>query len=263
VKIFKNFTLFFGIFMSACSPLKYSEYAEINSSEKENQPSNIISGVEVDNNSTLSKSVVLLVNILTQEICSAALIGSQYALTATHCLDKEDPNNLFIFFAAKPDFQTERRQVVAMRTPPSGNIALLKFEGETLPKGFEEASFLPVSEKIQKGARVIVLGYGIKEAQSKAGAGILRYTTLTVSDPNYSSTEILLDQSKGSSVCHGDSGGPAYFLRKDSYGQPKLYLWGIADHASLNDVNDQCNKGVIYINALVFLPWIENVLRTL
>ncbi len=271
----KNFAILAGVLLglnlSACTPAKQFQ---IKYSADEGNPSNIIAGNDVANNSSLSKSVVLLINSFTQEVCSASLIGNQYALTAAHCLDKENPNNLYIFFAAKPNGKTERRRVIAMQAFPywalrqsedinTGDIAVIKFEGIALPKGYKAVEFLPEDQKILKGAKTIVLGYGIKNAQTQVGAGVLRYTTLTVSNPNYSSTEILLDQSKGSSVCHGDSGGPAYFYMKDSHGQLKYYFWGVANHSSVDDVDNNCNKGVVYTNALLYQTWIQNMMAEL
>jgi secreted trypsin-like serine protease len=257
--------------LSACTPSKQFDITDADSDEN---TSNIVAGQEVQENSLLAKSVVFLVNSLTKEGCSASLIGGQYALTAAHCLDKEDPKNLYVFFAAKPNRKSERRQVIAMKMSPywdlrqkedfnASDIAVIKFEGPALPKGYQAAEFLSEDQKIPKGSIAIVLGYGIKDAHTLVGAGVLRLTALTVSNPDYSPTEILLDQSKGSSVCHGDSGGPAYLYAKDSHGKYKFFLWGVAHGGSLDDVDNKCNKGVIYTNALLYLTWIQNVMKTL
>lgn len=260
----KNFPLLAGVLlgfsMGACTPSKVSP---LSFSEEKEPTANIISGIEVEEHSAFSKSVVFLVNTLTQEICTATLIGNQFALTAAHCLDQEDPNNLSVFFATKPSSQSEQRRVIAMERAPSGDIALIKFASATLPKDYKAAKFLPEYKKIQKGSPAIVLGYGINNARTRLGAGILRYTTLTVADPDYSPTEILLDQSKGFAVCHGDSGGPAFFLGQHPFGPSQLYLWGIANHVSPDDVNNHCNKGIIYTNALVYKGWIEKTMKEL
>lgn len=256
--------------LAACTA---SKDAAVNASTNNNptaettEAKSIIGGHEVAQGSDLSKSVVLLMNAMTSEACSAALIGGNYAITAAHCVEG-DTSNMYVFFAAKPNRNTERRQVVAVKPSPyyearkkedtnTSDIAIVKFDGLMLPKGYEAVQFLDDTSTLTKGTTAIVLGYGITDAKTQVGAGQLRFTTLQISDPKFSPTELLLDQSKGTAVCHGDSGGPAFVYKKDKSGRPQFYLWGIANHASKDDVDNLCDKSVIYTNATLFKTWID------
>lgn len=247
---------------------------EVNANISTNDTANIINGKKVQDGSVFSKNAVLLINRLTSEVCTATLLGGNFALTAAHCLDNENPGNLYLFFGAKPNATTERRQVVAMKASPywelrqketknTGDIAVIKFDGEELPKGYAAAEVLADDSILVDGLSTVVLGYGVSDAVTTAGAGILRMATLPILDSKYSDTEILLDQNKGSSICHGDSGGPAYVRVPGKNGKKaKYYVWGVSNRG-VRDIDNNCQNSVAYTNVVVYLVWIQNTLKTL
>jgi len=260
--------------LAACTAPKEVpvDASEINAETPE--LNNIIGGGSVAEGSALSRSVVLLVNSQTREVCTAALIGGNFALTAAHCVDREDVQNMFVFFAAKPNKNTERRQVVNAKVSPywdhrkkeeknTSDIAVIKFAGNGLPNGYQPVKFLEDNSVLVKGMASVILGYGVNEAAKQTGAGALRFTILKISDPNFSPTEKLLNQSKGNAACYGDSGGPAFVYRKDKSGKTQFYMWGIANHPSKDDVDNLCNKSVVYTDATVFATWIGLVKESL
>lgn len=266
--------LVLGLSLTACTPSKNASFNVTENDQEDAQANNIIGGKPVANKSNLSRNVVLMVNALTHEVCSAALIGGNFAVTAAHCIDTENPENMYVFFAAKPNKDTERRQVLRAKVSPywelrqnedknTSDIAVIKFDGDGLPEGYEPVKFLEDDRVLKKGTTAIILGYGISDAALQTGAGALRFTTLQVSDPNFSPTELLLDQSKGTGACHGDSGGPAFVYLKDKNGNLQYYMWGVANHSSKDDLDNLCNKSVIYTNATLFLTWIELVKKSL
>lgn len=262
-----------GLSLAACTPTKESSFNATETKATAQQTS-IIGGQNVADGSDLSRNVVLLINSLTREVCSAALIGGNFAVTAAHCIDVDNPENMYVFFAAKPNKSTERRQVLKAKVSPywelrqnedknTSDIAVIKFDGNGLPKGYEAVKFLEDDSILQKGTTAIILGYGIDNATTQTGAGMLRFTTLQISDPKFSPTELLLDQSKGTGACHGDSGGPAFVYLKNKQGVGSYYLWGITNHSSKDDVDNLCNKSVIYTNATLFITWMELVKKSL
>ncbi len=262
-----------GFSLAACTPTKESSF-NATETKTPTQQAGIIGGRTVADGSDLSRNVVLLVNPLTQEVCSAALIGGPFAVTAAHCIDTENPENMYVFFAAKPNRETERRQVLKAKVSPywelrrnesknTSDIAVFKFAGNGLPKGYEAVKFLEDDSVLKKGTSTVTLGYGIDNAVTQTGAGTLRATTLQISDPKFSPTELLVDQRKGSGACHGDSGGPAFVYLKDQQGSGAYYLWGITNHSSSDDVDNLCNRSVIYTNATLFITWMELVKKSL
>lgn len=274
---FNKFTaltsLTLGLSLAACTPTKESSF-NATETKATTQQTGIIGGQNVADGSNLSRNVVLLINSLTREVCSAALIGGNFAVTAAHCIDVDNPENMYVFFAAKPNKSTERRQVLKAKVSPywelrqnedknTSDIAVIKFDGNGLPKGYEPVKFLEDDSVLQKGTTAIILGYGIDNATTQTGAGMLRFTTLQISDPKFSPTELLLDQSKGTGACHGDSGGPAFVYLKNKQGVGNYYLWGITNHSSKDDVDNLCNKSVIYTNATLFITWMELVKKSL
>lgn len=240
----------------------------------ESSPEAIVGGYDILDSFPLSKNVVLLVNAATEEVCTATLLGGPFALTAAHCLDSANLDDLFVFFGPQPNSRSERRQVIAAKVSPywelrkfedrnTSDVAVLRFAGNSLPRGYQAVKFLEDDRVLRNGTKSIILGYGINDAIAQTGAGKLRFTTLTITDRNFSPTELVLDQSKGSGACHGDSGGPAFIVSKDSQGRSHYYLWGIANHATPDDTNNHCNTGVIYTNATLFLTWIQIAIQSL
>lgn len=272
-KIASLTTVTLGLALSACTPMKHAALTspEVN---QDNTTENIVGGTEVQEGSALSKSVVLLVNLVTEEICTAALIGGNFAVTAAHCLDEDNIENMYVLFAAKPNIKTVRRKVLNAKASPywklrqhedknTSDIALIKFEGLGLPVGYEPVKFLENTEVLKNGVPTVVVGYGFSNPVTRAGTGVLRHTTLKISDAKFSPTELLLDQTQGSGACHGDSGGPAFVYLKDKTGKAQYYIWGIANHASEDDVDNLCNKSVIYTNATLFQAWFELAKKSL
>lgn len=259
-----------------CAPPNQLESPTANQiqARSESSAEAIVGGHDLLESIPWSKNVVLLVNAATEEVCTATLLGGPFALTAAHCLDSSNLEDLFVFFGAQPNTRSERRQVIATKVYPywedrkfedrnTSDIAVLRFAGSSLPRGFEGVRFLEDDRVLRNGTPSIILGYGINDAIAQTGAGKLRFTTLKITDRNFSPTELVLDQSKGSGACHGDSGGPAFIVSKDSQGRAHHYLWGIANHATPDDLNNHCNTGVIYTNVTLFLTWIQIAIRSL
>ncbi len=122
----------------------------------------------------------------------------------------------------------------------------------------------PLSSSLRKNkkfltnnAEVLVAGFGVTDGKTKEGAGTLRVANTKIIDTQYSSSEVVVDQSTGSGVCHGDSGGPVFLQIKG-----KLYLWGITSRR-LNNANEDCSGTSIHTNTLYYKTWLNRMANDL
>jgi secreted trypsin-like serine protease len=134
----------------------------------------------------------------------------------------------------------------------TGDIALIHFQG-TVPEGFKPAKMLRDKKILKNGLDVTLAGFGISNGVSGEGAGVLRQTSVKISDARYSASEVLLDQTHGTGSCHGDSGGPAYVEINGEY-----VLWGVTSRG-VNDTNNDCSQSVAYTSTVYYSPWIQRM----
>lgn len=169
-------------------------------------------------------------------------------------------------------------------SPDQADIALVKFSGK-LPSGYHPVELLDDNGFLKVGAAVELAGYGvsqvklepvaeselptIKEALAEGratceddqklkkcrwisyqGQNTLRQTTVDV--VSVLKTEFIIDSTKGSGTCFGDSGGPAYVQADND----RYYLLGVASRSTV-----LCNKYAYYTNALAYKDWINAYLR--
>lgn len=224
----------------------------------------IVGGVSVSDGDAIEKSVVALYQQgeMGGALCSATLIGKGLALTAAHCVTDGTRGMVLIFGANIRADAENSRKVTAAEVPSLwkephhgdhdfGDIAVVSFEG-SIPKGFRPARLAPKSLTLDKGETVTLAGYGITNARSKAGAGVLRKAQVKVVEPEFGETEMIFDQRDGTGACHGDSGGPAFVtLGKRSY------LAGVTNRSYPDGAPDNCKEEVVYTRVMPYRAWIS------
>jgi secreted trypsin-like serine protease len=245
--------------VTACAPRSQTE------DKVDTSDTAIVGGQEVAAGSALTKSVALMMNRMTTEICTVSLLNNQFAVTAAHCVSNVDDRDLFLFFDTKLQASSPRRRVIDHKTSPyynslntrkvnTGDIAVIRFFGG-LPAGYTPATLLPNEYLLRNGTNVVVAGYGVTDGQTRVGTGTLRTATASISNAHYSASEVTLDQTRGSGACYGDSGGPAYLLTGGKY-----VLWGVI---SRSPGEDNCLKTAVITNALVYTGWIKETIQKL
>lgn len=254
-----------SVVLVACGPAPESG-AVLESAEE--STAGVIGGKEVATNESPAQTSVILYDTVAKAICTGSLLGNNIVLTAAHCLGK-DPSKILVVFSTniqKANKEMARPVVGAIahtlwrtnRTKPkdTGDIALIKYQGTT-PGGYRAVSILPNSAVLREKTAVLLAGFGISDGLKKTGSGILRQVMTTIASTQFSQSEILIEQRLGRGACHGDSGGPAFFVANGIY-----YLWGITSRGN-QDPMDQCNVLSVYTNVLFYMKWIQDNARAL
>lgn len=244
--------------------------------------SSIVGGLEVSALDPIAGSTVQVYKITPANksitTCTGNVIANQVILTAAHCVASADernyiyfsatiPQDIFQFFAAQADINVLR--VVVSSAIPEGwktdgvkpekdwsDLALLKISGD-LPAGFHP---IAISDNIPvNNSAISIAGFGFTDGVQHVRSQDLREADVSVLDGQWSSSEILLDTSKGKASCHGDSGGPAYVASSQG-----LQLLAIDSRSELkSDPNFECVGDTIYTRLGFYKSWIESEIRIL
>lgn len=201
--------------------------------------------------------------------CTGTVVSSDIILSAGHCSNK-DPRQLILIFSNKiPSnwqlfFSTISRnpavrRVVAGVTAPNwvhltqtteknwGDVSLLRFTGG-LPASYVPAQLVPADAQLTT-SDVVLAGFGETDGVQKTQATQLMKVTTKISDPNFSESEIQVDNVDGHGACHGDSGGPAYVTD----------LVGVTSRADeKTDPKAVCVGKTIYASVQYYLDWIAS-----
>ena len=227
----------------------------------------IIGGVDMTSHDPIQRSTAAMYSPSANgpggALCTASLIGKNMAVTAAHCVKPGGYAPVMIFGPNVRSPDSVQRPITGEVVNPAwgskaghgmdqGDIAVVKFGGG-LPPGYRAAALDSNDTQIKKGEAAILAGYGVSNASTKEGAGVLRKTTVAVANARRGKSEMILDQTHGRGACHGDSGGPAYFQRGK-----KIVLGGVTNRSYPDSAVDDCAHKVVYTKVAAYRPWIQS-----
>ncbi|MEN0059113.1 MAG: trypsin-like serine protease, partial [Bdellovibrio sp.] len=134
------------------------------------------------------------------------------------------------------------------------DFALLKLNQEA-PAKAEVAEILEDVSALARGATVTAAGYGLVKDLPQEESTVLQKTQLKIIDSVGS--EVAVDQSQGSGICSGDSGGPA-FIEVNG----KQYVWGVASRVGNYQEPDKYCSGVgVHGNVTAVKGYVDLILN--
>jgi V8-like Glu-specific endopeptidase len=266
--------LCFVIFAAACAKNHESPSIDSNpetttattspqaQNELNEEQNSIVRGQTLKEDDESGHSVVALIfeKADGQALCTGTILSEDTILTAAHCVDGR-PRRISVIFGPtvkKAERQNTRSvdtyvQHSRWQRPTEkgrGDLALVHFQGG-LPQGFKPVTLAQANVALKPGTPVKMIGYGVTNGRTETGSGTLRVAQSTVLS-QYSSTEIVTDGKK-SSVCFGDSGGPAFVSDKKTKTKFRLVQWGVASSV----LNHSCNEASIHTSVMSYSRWFK------
>ena len=230
----------------------------------------ILGGTPVGNQDPVAASTVAIQIQMRggTALCSGSLIEQDIIVTAAHCVSPNTSAMQIIFGQDINQAVAKVPVVGAIKNPiyrglrskgvDQGDIAVLRIAAP-LPPGFHAAQPMPQGQALQSGQPVMLAGFGITDATTHAGAGVLRKVIVRIDQPKLGNTEVILDQTHGQGACHGDSGGPAFIQGPN--GAPLLF--GVTNRGYPDSAPDDCAHEAVYTNILAYTDFIQKSIAQL
>ena len=212
--------------------------------------------------------------------CGGALVGDKYAVTAAHCTDGVDPQDMTVVVGNTDlgSFNDALSFSIAVKTiiqhenyDPSttqNDISILELDEEVDLFSFPNIKpvCLPVQNKIYADQDAVVSGWGTVEAGGSATSvlnevGVKIFADEDCADMTGSTTEDMICagvKEGGKDACQGDSGGPLITKDDDNNGAATLagvVSWGIG--CGLEDLPG------IYAEVAHFSDWLAEKMKDL
>lgn len=232
--------------------------------ESELMAKGIIGGQTVQPSDADSKLAVLLIS--DGMICTAAPINQRVLLTAAHCVSPEAGKTMAVFYpslSCESGYDQRRNAAQASGVAihedfnpgqgidaTRGDVALV-FLDVNIPEGYPIYNLADPAQ-VNSAANLTFYGYGRIESGG-GGAGILRKTQLPGGYYRIDSTraKVFLNQSNGTGICNGDSGGPSLVTSATGEWQ----ILGINSYV-VGHESDICGEQAVQTLAHSYNDWI-------
>lgn len=207
--------LFLSLLILSCSPENANQIS-FSDAPDEVLIDSIYGGSPLDAHNNPGNGLVMLYDKSNNRICSAVIIQQKTLLTASHCIDGLKENYSVAFGVEPLNGNYFSRKIKHWKKHHELDVALIVLD-QTIPPGWRPLPLLARAPRVSE--KVLVAGYGRSE---KSNGGKLLAASVSVIDFQQNKL-IIIDQSKGSGICYGDSGGPLLIK-----GDKGLLIAGIA-----------------------------------
>lgn len=239
----------------------------------------IVGGNETSPTYAPGRTVAFLVDSSTNMSCTGTIIHERLILTAAHCIGPA--KQITMAFGNLPlqgPFDLRRSKDVIVHdeynkasTDARNDLALILLD-QPIPEGFFPVKLPSTSFSLSTNEVFLALGYGRttgKRSNNPAdmqGSGVLRHVGLQIDSVSQDGKQFRVDQSNGTGICNGDSGGPALIRFRNTYyvmGIASATLWTVPRELSGDEKDtyieqkDFCKEKSIYMNVINYLPWIQ------
>jgi secreted trypsin-like serine protease len=200
-------------------------------------------------------------------ICTGTFVSKTFILTAAHCVT-DDKNDLVIKMGNSvfTDQKTISFNVISVKKnedyqKTTHDLALIQVvessQVEVVP-----VELLQESDSLNK-KNMTLFGYGVDHIEDSddefQGAGELRSLKVFFQRIRINQNTFMIDQSRGTGACHGDSGGPAFI---SSFNQ-RIILAGVASGVVQSEDESDCTNQSVYTRVSAYKSWIMETVQEL
>ncbi|MBC7465133.1 MAG: trypsin-like serine protease [Bdellovibrio sp.] len=229
--------------------------------------SGIVGGSVVHKVDDDSKNVVMILS--GDQLCTATAITKDILLTAAHCVKGSKAAETYMFTSSTLSCESgfdSRRDRIGVRkivvhegytsdehsAEYSTNDLALVILNRKLPASYP---IFPIADEnvVEPDSALYFWGFG-EVGNGRGGDGLLRKTQVTSSEYNISLVreKIIVNQSAGHGICHGDSGGPG-FIKQSGL----LKILGVNSYVSGTTEASLCS-GQSYLTLISsYKVWLE------